>query len=149
MLFRSAIKSKSESDHYRLTAGASLAHTTVGAQTHAAEMAQRGAEYALTRQGMEESRKQSLLRALSDDLALKATKLQDEAKAKDPAYMMASFAMSNGTATKEQAALIQKKQEDFERELAPLRMQRQQIMESLGLGAPSGIVQQARKIVGG
>ena len=99
--------------------------------------------------GLDESRKQSLLRALSEDLALKSTKLQEEAKAKDPAYMMASFAMSNGTATKEQAALIQKKQEDFERELAPLRMQRQQIMESLGLGAPSGIVQQARKIVGG
>ena len=148
-LRQQAIKSKAESDHYRLTAGASLAHTTVSAQTEEKKIASDAANRAAHERGLDESRKQSLLRALSDDLALKATKLQDEAKAKDPAYMMASFAMSNGTATKEQAALIQKKQEDFERELAPLRMQRQQIMESLGLGAPSGIVQQARKIVGG
>ena len=138
-LRQQAIKSKAESDHYRLTAGASLAHTTVSAQTEEKKIASDAANRAAHERAQEQMRTMTLLENINRDIGINKQKLKDEMISKMDQSQKSTLLLGELEGAKPEDKLkAQNIRAEIDRQaeaaIQPQKQQREMLLNKLGMG---------------
>lgn len=134
-----AKKAKAESDHYRMTAGASLAHTTVSAQTEEKKIASQAADRAAHERSQEQMRTMALLENINKDIGLNKEKLKNEMISKmDVAQKQALLMGELEGAKPEDKLKAQNIRAEIDRQaeaaIQPQKQHREMLLNKLGMG---------------